>query len=173
MKRVSSVLLLLFLTTSVLSNIDVKAEEPTLISIETSTIPQPSYRVTIPERIAFGELSQSIDVVSQPISVSASGISHLYANQKKLIVQVVSKQEFQLIDETKKYNLPYAIYKNETQGLVEDGIFLEITGTKNMDENLSMTVNGVAKLETSKMKKAGVYSDTLIFTLSLQEVNAS
>lgn len=175
MKRLSSVLSSLTLLSSFLcaTIIPVCAEVPDSapLTIDTEMISKPTYIVHIPEKVEFGQLSKDDGTIQQPVSVSASEISNLFANQQKLVVRVVSENGYHLIDGSKKSKLAYTLYTDDAQTPINDGKLLEVVGSIEEDSNISKTIEGVASVDTSEIKKAGNYMDTLTFTLSLQEVD--
>lgn len=175
MKRLSSVLSSFTLVSSCLyaTIVPVCAEVPDSapLTIHTETISKPTYIVHIPEKVEFGQLSKDDGTKQLPLFVSASGISNLFANQQKLVVRVESENGFHLVDGSKKSKLAYILHTDDAQTPINDGKLLEVVGSIDADTNISKTILGVASVDTSKIKKAGNYMDTLTFTLSLQEVD--
>ncbi|MEG1887406.1 MAG: hypothetical protein RR177_04700 [Oscillospiraceae bacterium] len=144
------------------------------LEMTTATIPRPSYTVTIPEKLEFGNLSKSKtdNIISKDVTVTASGVSNLFANQQKLVVTASSKNAFTLKDAAEKSSMPYKIYCNGLgTPLANNGVVLEASGSNTDDTNLTMAMNCQAKLNLKDITKAGNYTDLLTFNIALQEVN--
>lgn len=149
----------------------------TQMSVQATTISQPVYTVTIPIKVDFGSITKTKvnSIKTKPMTITANGISNLFANQQKLVVTVTSKNNYHLSDGAETPNMLsynfYTAYTDEnTNTPISMGQVLEIEGTAENDMNLEKTVNGVITMETKNIKKAGSYTDILTFTVGLQEV---
>lgn len=164
-------------THSIASNDSQNSRGNSDVLMNTSVIPVPTYSVIIPEKVDFGTLTRTTtdEYQTADCSVTANGVSHLFANDKMLTVTVSSNNGYNISDGAAKPNtIPYtlySVYTDTTKTEVANNEFLSVSGTVNEDYNLKKTVSGKAVVNKKNVKKAGSFKDVLTFTVGLQEVN--
>lgn len=141
------------------------------VTMSAKTIPQPTYTVEIPSSIGFSTLTQTVEsnIESTSCTITASGVSNLYANKKMLVVKVASENNFNL----KKDNtasVPYSYYldDNDTALDTTNKVVLTLSGTAENDKDLTKTANNHVSLNTKDITIAGDFSDHLTFTVELK-----
>ena len=145
------------------------------ITMNGSAISAPTYTVTIPKTVSFGtqQKTAASNIVVTPATISASGVSNLFANQQKLVVTVESKNNFVVTDNIlTSSNVPYDFYTSydDKTKLGTDKTVLTMVGTSTADKDLSATKECTLALDTKDISKAGNFSDTMTFTIALESV---
>lgn len=130
-----------------------------------ATVPSPTFVVTIPATVQTADLHQKSEndtgrISSTPITVSASGIDNLFGEKQVSVYLAQESDPFLLSDGT--HTLPYTLYNNMAK-MENGGKFASFTANG--------SVTGRVEIDQSLIRHTGVYSDTVTFEVTVEEIS--
>lgn len=153
--------------------------------IANATIPEPSYTVTIPTSIDFGEQSQALEkykeetndqygnpiIVSKPFSVKAEGVDNLFDDLGKAPRIDVRVDFSGSMKGTKNQSatIPYTVKKGDTE-FTSGSVFSSFKNTSELTEGETNTANGSVLINRSLIRTADSFKGIMTFTIGIPTI---
>lgn len=138
-----------------------------------ATVPRPTYTVTIPSSVQptalhqkSGEADDAERISTTAFSVSATGISNFFGEQRIEVSLSTDDGEF-LLRDSLNHTIAYTVYNSADSGeaLASGDVFAVFRETANSSD--TQTVTGRIEIDQSNIQFSGEYSDRIEFTVSL------
>lgn len=154
-----------------LDNIVVTNKYGSQITMNGTSVPEPTYTVTIPEKIDFGTCNKAMknDIVAnrfKTVDIGSVTVNHsnLYINEKEIEITIGSN--FKITDGTDSLN--YSILK-DGKALVTGEKIATVSATQT-DLDVTQSTPLTASLDKSQItKNSTTYTGTVSFTVTLAE----
>ncbi|MEG1779191.1 MAG: hypothetical protein RR263_03745 [Oscillospiraceae bacterium] len=181
MKKLLSIMMSVAILSTMLTAFSVSVSAKTItspsltgnnnITMKGTKIPTPTYTVTIPTTIAFGECKKAMANDTEAnkikeITVEDIKITHsnLFVNEKQVTVSLSSDFTIKNGNTT----LSFELYDGATKLLT--GATLITANPTVEDNNVSSSKTLTAKLDKTKIKKAEIYNGVVTFTVALTDI---
>lgn len=145
-----------------------------IINMTGTTIPAPTYTVTIPEKLEFGTITKKVRTVSDTDAMANTSVqavavkySNFFDNQKNLTIAVSTSNEI-LKGET---SLAFRLYeKGENQDTeITSGTYLFSIEPSSADLNETVEKQIYAAIDQRLIKVGGDYTGTVTFTVAITD----
>lgn len=140
------------------------------ITMNGATIPSPTYTVTIPEKIEFGNVSKKLKSASDDVAITKTAeytvtadYEYLFENQKNLTVSISTDNQIKNGDNAIAFNL----YKDDNSSLTSGNTIFAIQPTAVEKNTVSQKM--YATLDQREIKASGNYTGTVTFTVALAD----